>query len=80
MPEEGQARGWEGREVHAGSQSQVEERLGQAPLATGLIADAAFPVAPLSVMSRLLPTTLVTKTNEKRIWETFPSETDVSSW
>lgn len=41
------------------------------------IADADFPVALLSVMSRLLPTTSVIKTNKKRIWETFPSETDM---
>lgn len=41
------------------------------------IADADFPVALLSVMSRLLPTTLVIKTNKKRIWEAFPSETGI---
>lgn len=46
-------RGSEGSEVRIGSQSQVEERLGQAPSATGSIAEAAFPVALLSVMSGL---------------------------
>lgn len=60
-----------------GSWSQVEERLGQAPSVMGWNADAAFPAAPLSVMSGLLLTTSVIKTNKKGIWETFPSDTDM---
>lgn len=64
-PVDRQGGGLEGNEICPGSQSQMEERQGWAPLLTSLIADAALPVALLLVMSKLLPTTLAIKINEK---------------
>lgn len=56
---------------------QVEERQGRAHSLTGLIADAAGFVVLLLVMSKLLPTTLAIKMNEKNYLGNFSSEADM---
>lgn len=73
---------WQGMKFCIGSPSQVEERLGWTPSATGLFTATAVPMALLSVMSRLLPTISVTKISKKKlIWGTFPGEMGyVCSW
>lgn len=72
MPLDGGQMGeaWEGMKS-ALAASQVEERLGWAPSFTGLIAGTALPVVLLLVMSKLLPTTLAIKRNEKLFGKLF---------